>query len=151
MKNKTARIASDPQTMTQKEWLALAWLLFKTTDKMEWAFICPRCDKTWTIREFASTGVDPDRSYQQCIGRDAACKRKEANLPKGMCDWAAFGLFRGPWLITVEGDGEKPHETPAFAFVGATAKKVSKAKAETEKLHAEAKAFQDAREAVSPS
>ena len=136
---------TDYEALTQREWMALGWLLFKTTEQLDWAFVCGRCDRSWTIREFKADGGDPNSAYQECINRREACQRKTPGLQGDACDWAAYGLFRGPWIVKAE-DEEKPggfREVPVFPFRGATKELAAQARAETDRLIAEAKAFQD--------
>jgi hypothetical protein len=132
----------DEETLTHRQWMALAWLLFKTSDKLDWRFVCPSCKTSWSVREFRDSGQDADCAYQQCIKRKAACERDVQELPKGMCDWAAFGLFRGPWVVKLK-DDEGAHEIPVFPYAGATKDLVEQARIDTDKLYAEAKAHHD--------
>lgn len=67
------------------------------------AFVCPACKNVATVGDFKAAGQSENAAPQQCFFRDADPKR---------CDWAAFGLFRGPRIIEMP-DGE---ETPVFEF-----------------------------------
>ena len=73
------------------------------TDPMQWAFICPNCETITTSQEMANAlkaypqqnrsgnpVIASDVIGQECIGRID---------PDQGCNWAAFGLFRGPWEI----------------------------------------------------
>nr|WP_146607372.1 VVA0879 family protein [Spongiactinospora gelatinilytica] len=44
-----------------------------------------------------------DLLSQQCIGRTLGALKTSASDWKGRgCDWAAFGLLRGPWEVVME-------------------------------------------------
>ena len=94
------------------------------------------------------TGQDPDRGYQQCIDRKKTLERDVPGVPKGHCDWAAFGLFGGPWIVTCPSEKEGVDESRVFVFPFARATKdlVKQARLEVETLYAEAKAYQQTRE-----
>lgn len=92
--------------LTQAEWEADGTRLFGE-DKERWRFRCPRCSHTASIADARATmlalkgsGWNPSA---ECVGR---------YLPDRGCDWAAYGLLRGPVIVTMP-DG---HEVPAFAF-----------------------------------
>ncbi len=72
---------------------------------LDWAFTCPSCGITSNGHDFGKAlkehprktrkGVDvivSDLIGQECIGR--------TDPDKG-CNWAAYGLFRGPWEIVM--------------------------------------------------
>lgn len=103
------------------EWEALGVKLFGP-DKAAWAFECPMCHNVASIElakakwpALRGRGWQP---WAECIGR--YIEAKEA------CDWAAYGLFRGPIQVIgvpsalegeTEGDGEaEPAHTWAFDF-----------------------------------
>jgi len=77
-------------------------------------FVCPRCEETHSVGEFADhleaqgklSGWDPSDAAQKCYHRFVA---------DGVCDWCAFGLFKtlGKGAVIVHPDG---HETDVFAF-----------------------------------
>jgi len=87
-------------TYTKSEWEEKGKKLFGE-DKMKWEFKCPVCKKSQSVesfREFKDSGAKPDDAYQQCRGRFTGGKKGPDK-----CDWAAFGLFRGPDSVTHEG------------------------------------------------
>lgn len=47
-------------------------------------FVCPRCGREQTIREFKEHGIEPHHAYKDCIGR---------HVPGVGCDWASYGLL----------------------------------------------------------
>lgn len=75
-------------------------------DPEGWQFICPACGDVTKAQDFRDAGADPNRLGQECIGRST----KERG-----CNWAAYGLFRGPWIVTFP-DGK---EVPGFALAEA--------------------------------
>lgn len=66
-------------------------------DPLDIAFRCPACGDVATIREFPET--DRPRAGQECIGRSLGALNGE--LTDRGCDWAAYGLIRGPWTIAL--------------------------------------------------
>jgi len=104
--------------LTQAELLAEATERFGP-DPMDIAFRCPNCDDVATIREFKEAGASTAAPGQDCIGRHlgALDKAKHASAEgyrkKGGrgCDWAAYGLFRGPWEIVVPAEGDRPERS----------------------------------------
>ena len=82
-------------------------------DPMEWAFVCPHCGDVATGGDFRraldSRGQVGEsvsaRLGQICIGRVLGIldlPAREAHLWTGRgCDWTAFGLFRGPWIVQI--------------------------------------------------
>lgn len=91
-------------------------------DPNDWAFKCPSCADVATARDFKAAGAEPERVGQECIGRHRGALSGpptndggRARAERG-CDWAAYGLFRGPWFIT-QPDGR---EVAAFELAGAT-------------------------------
>lgn len=91
---------------TQKELLAEAKRRFGD-DPLDWAFVCPTCGDVATARDFKAAGGDPNRIGQECIGRSmgalSGAPTKDGGRSKASrgCDWCAYGLFRGPWIITM--------------------------------------------------
>jgi hypothetical protein len=90
--------------LTQAELLAEARARFGN-DPMVWGFQCPRCKDIAfgaTFKEALSrlprerqdgmAVIASDLLGQECIGRTD---------PKRGCDWAAYGLIRGPWEIVL--------------------------------------------------
>jgi len=102
------------------EWLAILTARFGESPE-GWAFICPHCGDVATGRDMRAALIERPRGEtvasdilgQECIGRTlGALSKKEkqwdARRKKGEvrgCDWAAYGLFRGPDVITYEVPG----------------------------------------------
>lgn len=89
---------SQHQTMTQSALLDEMKARFGP-DPMNWAFQCPNCGDIAKVGEFVGLKVGSDRAGRECIGRHLGALDK--TLPRGKyrgrgCDWAAYGLFRGP-------------------------------------------------------
>lgn len=97
---------TEHRKLTREQLLAEASERFGK-DPMGWAFKCPRCADVATGQDFKNALADHPRKHtngekvlptdifgQECLGR---------TLPKGGrgCDWAAYGLFRGPWEIVM--------------------------------------------------
>lgn len=91
--------------LTQAQLVAEAKARFGP-DPYAWAFACPHCGDVATGADFRdaldarpATGRDgtpltaSSLLGQECIGRRSA-------TPDRGCDWAAYGLFCGPWKIT---------------------------------------------------
>jgi predicted RNA-binding Zn-ribbon protein involved in translation (DUF1610 family) len=109
--------------LTQAEMLAEAGKLFGP-DPLGWAFRCPNCGDTATGRDFrealaahprqerGEAATASDLLGQECIGRTlgALAKTREKYAGRG-CDWAAYGLFRGPWQIIMP-DGHSAWSFP---------------------------------------
>lgn len=77
-----------------------------------WAFKCPACADVAIASDFPSPGSE--RLGQECVGRHrgqpAAENGHPANNDRG-CNWCAYGLFRGPWIITIPAEGDQPERT----------------------------------------
>ncbi len=71
-------------------------------DPLDIAFVCPSCGDVATLREWQAIDTT-DQAGQNCIGRASMAARDAAGVTRLGCDWAAYGLFRGPWEI-VAGD-----------------------------------------------
>ncbi len=83
-----------------EEWYAKGEELYGN-DPLKWRFECPACKNVTTpedFRQFKDQGADPNSAVQNCIGRFTG-GRKGPNK----CDWAAYGLFRGPHCVIKEG------------------------------------------------
>lgn len=107
-------LASRVRKLTQAELTAEARERFGD-DPRTYAFQCPHCDDIATIQEFIDAG-DGARSGQECIGRLLGALKKDAQPYKGRgCDWAAYGLFHGPWEIVMPAEDGKP-ERSAWSF-----------------------------------
>ena len=87
--------------MTQAELVAEARDRFGE-DPLRWAFVCPTCKDVATAQDFKDADADPQRVGQECIGRSLGCLNGAQKGWTGRgCDWTAYGLFPGPWLITL--------------------------------------------------
>jgi hypothetical protein len=101
--------------LTQAELVTEAKAAFGD-DPKTWAFRCPRCNDVATPRDFEDAGADPYWAGQECIGRHLGALSGTPTTDSGKarakrgCDWAAYGLFRGPWFVTMP-DGK---EIPGF-------------------------------------
>lgn len=90
--------------LTQAELVAEATERFGP-DIERWAFECPSCGDVASARDFRDASADPNRLGQECVGRHLGALTELATLDHGRsiasrgCDWAAYGLFRGPWEI----------------------------------------------------
>lgn len=89
---------------THAEWLEA----FEAHGGIDAAFVCPSCGATWTPREAQAAGHEPEWAATRCRHRVL-----DGGKP---CDWCAFGLFRGPVIITCD-DGS---ELAAFDFAEAS-------------------------------
>lgn len=124
--------------MTHAEFLATLTERFGI-DAANWAFVCPNCkdiatgaDLKAALEEHPRTRRDGSTTSasqilgQECIGRtlgalawagDQWDRKREAGESRG-CDWAAYGLFRGPLIVDTE-HGEIPSFEIAPAAVHA--------------------------------
>jgi hypothetical protein len=75
---------------------------------MDWAFQCPNCDDVATGRDFKEAlAPNPDVHAssllgQECIGRTLGALNGQRGSWTGRgCDWVAYGLFAGPWTVTL--------------------------------------------------
>lgn len=92
---------------TQQELVDEARRLFGD-DPKQWAFICPNCSDVACAADFIAIDADPQRVGQECIGRSlgalssgSSSNDSGRSKAKRGCDWAAYGLFPGPWVVTV--------------------------------------------------
>jgi hypothetical protein len=86
-------------------------------DPKMWAFVCPACGDVATVQDFIDAGdANAAKAGQECIGRSLGALGRDAKrdrkgimrAPGGRgCDWAAYGLFHGPWAITLPAEGDK--------------------------------------------
>lgn len=97
---------------TQEEWMKKGAELFGN-DYKKWKFRCPACKREQSIgdfEEFKSKGATPNTAYQECVGRYTG-----GRSGPDKCDWAAFGLLRGPDCVIAD-DGREvwvfPFATP---------------------------------------
>lgn len=91
-------------------WIAKGTELFGP-DASKWRFICPACKVVRTsddYRPYKDKGAEPDDVYCKCLGRFTGGRKGPHK-----CDWAAFGLFRGPNIVKHEGE-----EYACFMFDG---------------------------------
>ncbi len=98
-----------PQTMTEDEWNALGLKLFGT-ETSAWRFKCPRCSNVMSIEKALALSAEQLarlRSGEWAI--ESECIGRYIDLG---CNWAAYGLFSGPFFV-VRADGRK---TPTFGF-----------------------------------
>jgi len=120
-------VTTDQSTATKTRWtqaelLAEAMARFGSIDAI--AFVCPTCGDRATIADFKQVGK-PELAGQECIGRSLgalagpAVKDGRGQATRG-CDWAAFGLFRGPWTIVMPASDDKP-ERDVYSFALAPA------------------------------
>jgi hypothetical protein len=116
--------SSKHRKLTQAELMAEAKERFGE-DVMTWAFRCPSCGDVASLGDFKVADADPGLAGQECIGRHLGALSKAIKKYKGRgCDWAAYGLFRGPWEIELPADGNKPVRS-AWSFPLADAVVVS--------------------------
>ncbi|MYR93061.1 MULTISPECIES: VVA0879 family protein [unclassified Streptomyces] len=110
---------SDYRKITHADFLAEAVEKFGK-NPMAWAFQCPTCGDTATGQDFSAAldehprerkGVPviaSDLLGQECIGRTLGALGQGSS--RG-CDWAAYGLFRGPWEVVMP-DGHSAWSFP---------------------------------------
>ncbi|MTE20256.1 hypothetical protein F0L17_14285 [Streptomyces sp. TRM43335] len=92
---------------------------------LNWAFQCPSCKDVVTGADFRQALTDHPRTNlrtnqpviasdvlgRECIGRTLGALDKGRGKYTGRgCDWAAYGLFVGPWEI------ELPNGRIAYSF-----------------------------------
>ncbi|MBP5883147.1 VVA0879 family protein [Streptomyces scabiei] len=110
--------------LTQAELVAEARERFGT-DPLLWAFRCPSCGDVANGQDFSNALAESPRKNrfgedviasdivgQECIGRTLGALKKGHGKYTGRgCDWAAYGLFAGPWEITLP-NGRTAHSFP---------------------------------------
>lgn len=99
--------------LTQAELMAEAKERFGE-DYLKWAFRCPHCGDVATFADFKEAGADPGRCGQECLGRHLGALNREtggSNYKGRGCDWAAYGLFHGPWEVVLPAEGDKPERS----------------------------------------
>ncbi|MET9081395.1 VVA0879 family protein [Streptomyces sp. NPDC004237] len=98
--------------LTQSELLAEAAERFGV-DPLAWAFQCPTCKDIATGADFRAALEEHPRTHirtkqpvvasdllgTECIGRTLGALNT-GYTGRG-CDWAAFGLLRGPWEVVM--------------------------------------------------
>lgn len=109
--------------LTQAELVAEAKARFGD-DPMQWAFQCPTCKDIATGQDFRDALAEHPRTNlrtdkpviasdiigKECIGRTLGALGRKPYKGRG-CDWAAYGLFAGPWEIVLP-DGRSMHAFP---------------------------------------
>lgn len=119
------------RTLTQAELVVEARERFGE-DPKTWAFVCPNCADIANAQDFIDANADPNRVGQECIGRSLGALAKAAVGTDGRkhakrgCDWAAYGLFPGPWSIEVP-DGKGGTRTVSSFALAAAAPATTKA------------------------
>ncbi|MFF4548636.1 VVA0879 family protein [Streptomyces sp. NPDC001406] len=106
--------------LTQAELVAEARERFGD-DPLKWAFQCPSCKDIATGQDFRDALAEQPRTNrngepvvasdvlgQECIGRTLGVLEGRETRS---CDWAAYGLFPGPWEIVLP-DGRSVHGFP---------------------------------------
>ena len=53
-------------------------------DASKWKFICPSCDRVFSVKEFLDVGGDSNAIGEECISR---------YNNESKCCWCAYGLF----------------------------------------------------------
>lgn len=126
----TAANDTGPRKLTQAELVAEATERFGS-DPLKWAFRCPSCGDVANGQDFREAltanprknraGEDviaSDVVGQECIGRTLGALRKDHGKYKGRgCDWAAYGLFAGPWDVALP-NGRSMHAFPLATAPG---------------------------------
>lgn len=114
-------LASKARKLTQAELWAEARERFGA-DSRDWAFECPGCGDVATAREFiAAAALGASLVGQECIGRQLGALDKTGKPYTGRgCDWAAYGLFHGPWEVVMPGqDGQPEYSVWSFPLAPA--------------------------------
>lgn len=89
----------------------------------KWAFVCPSCGDVATGDDFREALIEHPRIRrdgttteaahilgQECIGRTLGALSVSDDEWTGRgCTWVAYGLFRGPLFVELDG-----HEVPSF-------------------------------------
>ena len=117
---------TDHRRLTQQQLATEATQTFGE-DPMKWAFLCPSCGDIATGQDFkdalaeyprenrdGSPVMASDRLGRECIGRTLGVLRKDAEYTGRGCDWAAYGLFGGPWTVELP-NGKTMHCFPLAA------------------------------------
>jgi len=103
------------RVLTQAELMAEAKAAFGD-DWLDWAFRCPSCGDVASFRDFEEAGGEAAPCGQECIGRHLGALSGPMSKWEGRgCDWAAYGLFAGPWQIILPADGDRP-ERKVWSF-----------------------------------
>lgn len=111
---------TEHRRLTQAELVAEARDRFGD-DPLDWAFRCPTCGDVATGRDFRQALADHPRERdgkptiasdvlaQECIGRTLGALGRDDYTGRG-CNWAAYGLIRGPWEVVL------PNGSSAWGF-----------------------------------
>lgn len=113
---------NSPRTLTQQELITEATARFGK-DPLQWAFLCPSCGDVANGNDFSAALEDHPRKHrtgadviasdivgQECIGRTLGALAAGNDYAGRGCNWAAYGLFSGPWTIVL------PNERTMYAF-----------------------------------
>lgn len=113
---------TEHRKLTQAELVAEATERFGT-DPLKWAFACPSCGDVANGEDFRQALAEHPRTHrsgepviasdvvgQECIGRTRGALNRGTYTGRG-CDWAAYGLFAGPWEIELP-NGRSMHAFP---------------------------------------
>lgn len=113
-------------TVTHEEFLTTLRERFGESPA-NWAFVCPQCGDVATGADIRTALADHPRERrkgelvtasdilgQECIGRTlgaltmpAEAWEAEVRAGRGRgCDWCAYGLFRGPLIVTMPDGNE---------------------------------------------
>ncbi|MFJ8798448.1 VVA0879 family protein [Streptomyces sp. NPDC102487] len=119
-------MSSASRTLTQAELWAEATDRFGD-DPLQWAFQCPSCKDIANGDDFKKVLDDNQGAEQpkrrgrpviwtdvlgrECIGRYLGAL-DGGTSPRG-CNWAAYGLFSGPWFVTMP---DTDRHAPSFAL-----------------------------------
>jgi hypothetical protein len=97
-----------PRDLTRIQLVREAVALFGD-DPRFFAFTCPNCGDVACAQDFIDAGADPERIGSECIGRSlgaiahgSSAHDSGRSAAKRGCDWAAYGLFPGPWRVEYE-------------------------------------------------
>lgn len=111
------------RTLTQADLVAEAVAAFGD-DPEKWAFRCPNCADVAVAQDFRDAGAHPNGLGQECIGRHLGALSGPPTTDAGKsiakrgCDWAAYGLFAGPWFVVMP-DGKTVPGFPLAVDAGA--------------------------------
>lgn len=114
---------TDYRKLTQSELVTEARERFGD-DPLKWAFVCPSCGDIANGEDFSKALTEHPRKNRsgeaviasdvvgrECIGRTLGALDKRQTYTGRGCDWAAYGLFAGPWEIALP-NGRTAHGFP---------------------------------------
>lgn len=110
MNSKTDRKFPAHRKLTQAELMAEAKERFGD-DWLTWAFECPRCGDIASFADFKAAGAQASACGQECLGRTLGALTKNGKYEGRGCNWAAYGLFHGPWEVVLPADDKHPERT----------------------------------------